>query len=248
MLRLSCLLAASLASCIGSTAPSTPQSPPALRWRGCGQCGHSGSSSRTCRIRRCAPPPPLPAPRRSPRARYRPHFRPRTCSASSDRPRGRQCPTCSSTRTLPPSPAGSLPNAPPLNQPRAHALSPSAIPAEASQTLRRLANSRLPPRTSRSNATWPTRITRHCRVRYPDTQSQPPHRPLDHRAATAGAPSPPRPTALPRGGAPLIPHTLSPTRIPLPQLTGVPVEPAATEFRPGDGVRFDGGPTPSTGP
>ena len=43
-------------------------------------------------------------------------------------------------------------------------------------------------------------------------------------------------------------HTLSPTRIPLPQLTGVPVEPAATAFRPCDGVRFDRSPTPSAGP
>ena len=43
-------------------------------------------------------------------------------------------------------------------------------------------------------------------------------------------------------------HTLSPTRIPLPQLTGVPVEPAATTFRPSDGVRVDRSPTPSAGP
>ena len=43
-------------------------------------------------------------------------------------------------------------------------------------------------------------------------------------------------------------HTLSPTRIPLPQLTGVPVEPAATAFRSCDGVRFDRSPTPSAGP
>ena len=42
-------------------------------------------------------------------------------------------------------------------------------------------------------------------------------------------------------------HTLSPTRIPLPQLTGVPVEPAATALRPCDGVRFDRSPTPSAG-
>ena len=34
-------------------------------------------------------------------------------------------------------------------------------------------------------------------------------------------------------------HTLSPTRVPLPQLTGVPVEPAAVSYRPCDGVRFD---------
>ena len=43
-------------------------------------------------------------------------------------------------------------------------------------------------------------------------------------------------------------HTLSPTRIPLPQLTGVPVEPAATAFRPCDHVRVDRSPTPSAGP
>ena len=43
-------------------------------------------------------------------------------------------------------------------------------------------------------------------------------------------------------------HTLSPTRIPLPQLTGVPVEPAATEFRACDDVRVDRSPTPSAGP
>ena len=43
-------------------------------------------------------------------------------------------------------------------------------------------------------------------------------------------------------------HTLSPTRIPLPQLTGVPVEPAATALRPCDDVRVDRSPTPSTGP
>ena len=43
-------------------------------------------------------------------------------------------------------------------------------------------------------------------------------------------------------------HTLSPTRIPLPQLTGVPVEPAATAFRPCDDVRVDRSPTPSAGP
>ena len=43
-------------------------------------------------------------------------------------------------------------------------------------------------------------------------------------------------------------HTLSPTRIPLPQLTGVPVEPAATALHPCDGVRFDRSPTRSAGP
>ena len=43
-------------------------------------------------------------------------------------------------------------------------------------------------------------------------------------------------------------HTLSPTRIPLPQLTGVPVEPAATAFRPCHDIRVDRSPTPSAGP
>ena len=43
-------------------------------------------------------------------------------------------------------------------------------------------------------------------------------------------------------------HTLSPTRIPLPQLTGVPVEPDATASRPCDGVRFDRSATRSAGP
>ena len=43
-------------------------------------------------------------------------------------------------------------------------------------------------------------------------------------------------------------HTLSPTRLPLPQLTGVPIEPAATAFRPCDHVRVDRSPTPSAGP
>ena len=43
-------------------------------------------------------------------------------------------------------------------------------------------------------------------------------------------------------------HTLSPTRLPLPQLTGVPVEPGATALRPCNRVRFDRSPTPSTGP
>ena len=43
-------------------------------------------------------------------------------------------------------------------------------------------------------------------------------------------------------------HTLSPTRIPLPQLTGVPVESAPTAFHPCDGVRFDRSPTPPVGP
>ena len=45
-----------------------------------------------------------------------------------------------------------------------------------------------------------------------------------------------------------IDHTLSPTRVPLPQLTGVPVEPAATAFRHRDGIRFDRSATPSAGP
>ena len=43
-------------------------------------------------------------------------------------------------------------------------------------------------------------------------------------------------------------HTLSPTRIPLPQLTGVPVGSATTAFRPCDGVRSDLDATHSAGP
>ena len=43
-------------------------------------------------------------------------------------------------------------------------------------------------------------------------------------------------------------RTLSPTRIPLPQMTGVPVEPAATAFSACDGVLFDRSSTPSAAP
>ena len=43
-------------------------------------------------------------------------------------------------------------------------------------------------------------------------------------------------------------HTLSPTRIPLPELTGIPVEPAAASLRPCDGVRLDRSATPSACP
>ena len=43
-------------------------------------------------------------------------------------------------------------------------------------------------------------------------------------------------------------HTLSPTRVPLPQLTGVPVEPAAGSNRPRGRVRLDRSATPSSGP
>ena len=43
-------------------------------------------------------------------------------------------------------------------------------------------------------------------------------------------------------------HTLSPSRVSLPQLTGIPVDPAATAFRPRDGVRLDRSATPSACP
>ena len=43
-------------------------------------------------------------------------------------------------------------------------------------------------------------------------------------------------------------HTLSPSRIPLPELTGIPVEPTDVSLRPCDGVRIDPGATPSAGP
>ena len=43
-------------------------------------------------------------------------------------------------------------------------------------------------------------------------------------------------------------HTLSPSRLSLPQLTGVPVEPTATALRPCDRVRLDRSATPSDGP
>ena len=43
-------------------------------------------------------------------------------------------------------------------------------------------------------------------------------------------------------------HTLSPRRIPLPQLTGVPVEPAAATFRPSEQVRLDRSATPAARP
>ena len=43
-------------------------------------------------------------------------------------------------------------------------------------------------------------------------------------------------------------HTLSPSRVALHQLTGVPVESAATAFRPCDGVRLDRSATPSACP
>ncbi len=43
-------------------------------------------------------------------------------------------------------------------------------------------------------------------------------------------------------------HTLSPTRMPLPQLTGIPVEPAPTSFRPCERLRLDHGATPSARP
>ena len=43
-------------------------------------------------------------------------------------------------------------------------------------------------------------------------------------------------------------HTLSPSRVSLPQLTGIPVDPAATAFRPCDGVRLDRSATPSACP
>ena len=43
-------------------------------------------------------------------------------------------------------------------------------------------------------------------------------------------------------------HTLSPSRVSLPQLTGVPVDRAPTAFRPCDGIRFDRSATPSAGP
>ena len=40
-------------------------------------------------------------------------------------------------------------------------------------------------------------------------------------------------------------HTLSPTRMPLPQLTGIPVEPARTAFRSCERLRLDHGATSS---
>ena len=43
-------------------------------------------------------------------------------------------------------------------------------------------------------------------------------------------------------------HTLSPTRMPLPQLTGIPVGPAPTAFRPCERLRVDHGATPSARP
>ena len=43
-------------------------------------------------------------------------------------------------------------------------------------------------------------------------------------------------------------HTLSPTRMPLPQLTGIPVEPAPTAVRPRERLRLDHGATPSARP
>ena len=43
-------------------------------------------------------------------------------------------------------------------------------------------------------------------------------------------------------------HTLSPTRMPLPQLTGIPVEPVRTAVRPCERLRLDHGATPSTCP
>ena len=43
-------------------------------------------------------------------------------------------------------------------------------------------------------------------------------------------------------------HTLSPSRVSLPQLTGIPVDPAATAFRPCDRVRLDRSAIPSACP
>ena len=43
-------------------------------------------------------------------------------------------------------------------------------------------------------------------------------------------------------------HTLSPSRVPLPELTGIPVKRAETAFHPCDSVRLDRSPTPSAGP
>ena len=43
-------------------------------------------------------------------------------------------------------------------------------------------------------------------------------------------------------------HTLSPRRVPLPQLIGVPVEPAAAKFRPSEQARLDRSATPAARP
>ena len=47
---------------------------------------------------------------------------------------------------------------------------------------------------------------------------------------------------------PRIGHTLSPTRMPLPQLTGIPVEPAPTADRPCERLRLDHGAAPPARP